>query len=79
MADHVQQFKQLAGELERLELPAHVTAATAAPPNICAIWKTVKPFVSTGIKLLKLLPFPWAQKLATALEVLEKALDALCP
>ncbi len=59
-----------------MELPA--AAPAAAKVDICAIWKTVKPFVEIGIKILKLLPFTWAKKLAGALEVLAKALDTFC-
>jgi hypothetical protein len=76
MADHIQQFEGLATKLEHMELPA---AAPAATVDICAIWKTIKPFVDTGIKLLRLLPFGWAKKLADALQLLETTLNTLCP
>ena len=77
MADHIQQFEALATKLERLELPA--AAPAVAKVDLCSIWKTVKPFVETGIKLLKLLPFGWAKKLADALQLLENTLNSLCP
>ena len=61
MADLIQQFEELATKLENRELP---TAAPAtAPVDVCAIWKTLKPFIDIGIKLLRLLPLAWAKKL----------------
>jgi hypothetical protein len=77
MADNIQEFEALSRQLETIELPA--AAPAAAKVDICAVWKTVKPIVETGIKLLRLLPFAWAKKIADGLEFLAKALNALCP
>lgn len=77
MADSIQEFKAHELALEKMTLPT--SAMAAAPADICTIWKQVKPFVEIGIKLLSLLPFDWAKKLAGALELLEKALNTFCP
>jgi hypothetical protein len=79
MADHVQTFEELAGKLERMEVPKAVELRAGAKIDICAIWKTIKPFIELGIKALKLLPFKWAQKLADALQLLDNAMNSFCP
>ena len=78
MADAVQEFDKLARELEALELRAPAAAAKGQV-DICATWQVVKPFVTAGIKILSLLPFAWAKKLAGALELLARGLNAFCP
>lgn len=78
MADTTKEFDKLARQLEALELRAPAAAAKG-PIDICGTWKTVKPFVETGIKILKLLPFGWAKKLSGALELLAKGLNKFCP
>jgi hypothetical protein len=78
MADTVQEFDKLARELEALDLGAPAAAAKEQV-DVCGTWQVVKPFVSTGIKILSLLPFGWAKKLSGALELLAKALNTFCP
>jgi hypothetical protein len=81
MDDQAKQFDTLAAELAAMELPSsrHGAVPAVVPADICSVWKAIKPFVETGIKLLKLLPFAWAKKLADALQILADALNALCP
>ena len=79
MPDSVAQFEELAAQLEKLEMPEVKTFAPGAKVDICPVWKIVKPFVEIGIKLLNLLPFTWAKSLAKALQLLDNALNALCP
>jgi len=78
MAAQIKQFEQLANAWEQMQLPKRVTYRAGAKVDICAVWKTIKPFIEIAIKLLNLLPFKWAKKIADVLQMLADALNASC-
>jgi hypothetical protein len=53
-------------------------ATAAGGVNICDVWGRIKSIVMAGISVLNLLPFKWAKGLATALQELSGALNAMC-
>jgi hypothetical protein len=73
------EYDELTSQMARLEVPAFPQIGPGVKIDICQIWKAAKPIVELGIKILKLLPFGWATKLADVLQALDNALNAVCP